>query len=235
MRRIDNVEMLVNYGLTRQEATIYILLCLEGSLNGYEASKLSGASRSNTYSALAGLVEKGAAYVIQENSVIYVPVPIEEFCNNKIRYIEKLKDELIVNIPKKKEESDAYITIKSKRHIMDKVKNMVIDARERIYISMEKEKIQDLLSEMEIALKKGIKISIITEEELSIEGAKIYYGEKKPDQIRVIVDSKKVLTGDIKDENNSTCLYSTNNNLVQVFKEALSNEIKLIKIGEGRV
>ena len=58
---MDNVERLMEFGLTRHEASLYILLTLEGSLNGYEAAKQSGISRSNAYNALAGLVDKGAA------------------------------------------------------------------------------------------------------------------------------------------------------------------------------
>ena len=57
---MDNVERLMEFGLTRHEASLYVLLVLEGSLNGYEAAKQSGISRSNAYSALAGLVEKGS-------------------------------------------------------------------------------------------------------------------------------------------------------------------------------
>ena len=56
---MDNVERLMEFGLTRHEASLYILLTLEGSLNGYEAAKQSGISRSNAYNALAGLVDKG--------------------------------------------------------------------------------------------------------------------------------------------------------------------------------
>lgn len=50
---MDNVERLMEFGLTRHEASLYILLTLEGSLNGYEAAKQSGISRSNAYNALA--------------------------------------------------------------------------------------------------------------------------------------------------------------------------------------
>ena len=39
---MDNVERLMEFGLTRHEASLYILLTLEGSLNGYEAAKQSG-------------------------------------------------------------------------------------------------------------------------------------------------------------------------------------------------
>ena len=39
---MDNVERLMEFGLTRHEASLYILLTLEGSLNGYEAAKQRG-------------------------------------------------------------------------------------------------------------------------------------------------------------------------------------------------
>ena len=57
---MDNVELLMSFGLTRQEARVYVLLLGEGALSGYEAAKRLGISRSNAYAALAGLVDKGA-------------------------------------------------------------------------------------------------------------------------------------------------------------------------------
>ena len=59
------IEKLMLFGLTRQEATIYICLYQTGPLTGYEVAKDTGISRSNVYSALAGLVEKGAAYKME--------------------------------------------------------------------------------------------------------------------------------------------------------------------------
>ena len=51
---MDNVELLMSFGLTRQEARVYVLLLGEGALSGYEAAKRLGISRSNAYAALAG-------------------------------------------------------------------------------------------------------------------------------------------------------------------------------------
>ena len=70
---MDNVERLMEFGLTRHEASLYILLTLEGSLNGYEAAKQSGISRSNAYNALAGLVDKGAARSEEHTSELHHP------------------------------------------------------------------------------------------------------------------------------------------------------------------
>ena len=114
---MDNVERLMEFGLTRHEASLYILLTLEGSLNGYEAAKQSGISRSNAYNALAGLVDKGAAYIQEEDTVRYTPVAIEEFCSNKIRHLEQKKTELIAELPDKRKNEGGYLTIKGEEHI----------------------------------------------------------------------------------------------------------------------
>ena len=66
MRGMEITERLMHFNLTRQEATLYLLLLKAGRLTGYEAAKQTGISRSNTYTALAGLVEKGAAYIMEE-------------------------------------------------------------------------------------------------------------------------------------------------------------------------
>lgn len=210
-----------------------MLLFAEGELNGYEVSKLTGISRSNAYSALAGLVEKGAAYIIEGNAILYTPVNIEEFCENKIRYMQKCKAELIKNIPERRKESDGYITIKGEKHIVNKMRNMLLAAKERVYLSVGNKRLDQIIPEMEELRNNDIKIVIVTNPPYKFEGAKVYHHfGKKDDQIRLIVDSKDVLTGVIKDENNSTCLYSSNDNLVEIFKDALANEIKLLEISK---
>lgn len=220
----------MNFSLTRQEATIYLSLLREGDLNGYEVSKLTGISRSNAYNALASLVEKGAAYKIEGNSVVYTPVNINEFCSNKIRFMQNIKEKLIENIPEKREESSGYITIKGENHIIDKMKNIILSAKERIYISLSQNLLDIVVEELKELAQNKIKIVIITDQKIDFQDAIFYYCNKKSNQIRIIADSKIVLTGDVKD----TCLYSSNNNLVEVFKEALTNEIKLIELNKGR-
>lgn len=223
-------ERLMSFGLTRQEAVIYLLLFREGQLNGYEASKLTSISRSNAYNALASLVEKGAAYIIEGDTVKYTPVPVEEFCNNKIIEMQNNKDEILKSVPNRRSEGNGYITITGEKHIMDKFRNMIINVKSRIYLSVYGDILKKFEDELLALIKRGIKVVIITNSPFKLEGAIIYYAKNKPEQIRLIADSKYVLTGEITDKVNSTCLYSSNNNLVEIFKESLTNEIKLIKL-----
>ncbi len=66
---MDAMDLLIEFGLTRQEATLYLCLLSGGDQNGYELAKKTGISRSNTYTGLAGLVEKGAAWTIEGETV----------------------------------------------------------------------------------------------------------------------------------------------------------------------
>ena len=240
---MDNVELLMSFGLTRQEARVYVLLLGEGALSGYEAAKRLGISRSNAYAALAGLVDKGAAYIAEEQAVQYHAVSIKEFCSNKLHYMEELSETLERQIPRQKQEDAKYLTIRGRRHIEDKFRNMLKETRERVYLSVSAS-VADLfreeLSEL-IAQKK--KVVLLTDKDYAMDGAIIYHTEKfrnssgdvsreedADGQIRLITDSSYALTGELQDEETSACLYSANPNLVRLLKDALANEIRLIEI-----
>jgi sugar-specific transcriptional regulator TrmB len=230
---MDAVELLTQFNLTRQEAAIYLTLLTEGDMNGYEAAKRTGISRSNTYTSLATLVEKGAAFIMEGAATRYAPVPVQEFCNNKIRKLRETVEDLQKAIPQQHGETEGYITIKGPEHIFDKMRNMVLDARERVYISASKQIIDVILPEIKNGMDRGIKIVLITDEPLDLKGATIYPAGKSSRQIRLIADSANVLTGDVEDGSNSTCLYSRKKNLIDLLKDSLKNEIKLIEMQKG--
>ena len=230
------IEGLTNFNLTKQEATLYVLLLKAGQLTGYEAAKQTGISRSNTYTALAGLVDKGAAYVLEEGKVTrYTPVAAEEFCNNKISRLEEIKKDVLQQLPVLQNEAEGYITIKGAREIINKLKNTVRQAQARIYVSAAPHLLELLKDELMDALVRGLKVVIISDKIFVLSGAICYGTTKQNKQIRLIADSHTVLTGDLQDGEDSTCLYSCKRNLVDLFKEALKNEIALIKLQKGDI
>ncbi|MDK2942758.1 MAG: HTH-type transcriptional regulator, sugar sensing transcriptional regulator [Acetobacterium sp.] len=230
---MDIVERLTQFGLTRHEASIYLTLLAEGDLNGYEVAKITGISRSNAYTSLASLVEKGGAYVIEEATIRYTPVAISEFCENKIRKLQQAKQDLIVTIPTKRDAVEGYITIKGENNILNKLRNMILEAQERIYISVPGQILKTVLPDIKEAINCDIKMVIITDGSLSLAGATVYIADQPLQQIRLIVDSTNVLTGDMNNGEHSTCLYSRKRNLVDLFKDSMKNEIKLIEMTKG--
>ena len=233
MDEIGILEKLIAFGMTRQEAVIYICLYKNGELTGYEVSKQTGISRSNVYGGLSELVEIGAAYLIEGSPSKYVAVPVEEFCDNKIRSLMKQKEFLIKNMPEMAAPSEGYITIEGAVNIRNKIIAMLKGAQQRIYLSAPEAFVEGIREElMEVEARK-IKLVLITDKDIGMADAIQYLTDKKENQIRLIIDSVYVLTGDIEGERTDTCLYSGQKNFVNVFKEALRNEIRLIELTKG--
>lgn len=231
---MDAVETLMQFELTRREALIYLELISQGNMNGYEVAKNMGLSRSNAYTSLASLVDKGCAYAIEGATVQYTPVAVEEFCGNKIRKLRDAMEYLCKAVPERKEpDEQGYVTIKGKSNILNKMRNMVLEAQERLYLSASAEVLKDVLTEIKGAAAKGIKVVLITDSDAELEGAVVYKAKKADQQIRLIVDSANVLTGDIEYGENSACLYSKKKNIVDLIKDSLKNEIKIIEMTKG--
>lgn len=242
------IEKLLLFGLGRQEAIIYLCLLKNSELTGYEVAKLTGISRSNVYNGLASLVEHGAAYVLEGASTRYTAVSLKEFCDNRIRFLKNVETFLVENGPKPIVSSEGYITVEGYGHICDKIHHMLLGAEKRIYFSAASTFLEMWLEEISELVQRGSKVVLISEDSSNVfagnkklrEGIIFYEipenmedaGRKQ--QVRLIIDSEYVLTGEVEGTGNDTCLYSAQKNFVNVFKDAMRNEIELIKI-KGKI
>ena len=233
MEQNQYVEYLLHFGLTRQEALIYVELLVKGKQTGYEIAKETGISRSNVYSVLAALAEKGAASVIEESAQRDIPVQVEEFCGNCIRRMQEEQEWMERNLPQKKAETEGYITIEGEQNILDKAKNLIAQAGERVYLSCTAGYLDAFRQALEELVKKKRKVVILTDAPYELKDAIFYQTEEKGQQIGLIVDSKSVLSGEYGKGSLNTCLYSGQKNFVTVFKNAMANEIKLIQLQKG--
>lgn len=228
-------ERLMEFGLTRQEAGIYGCLLTEGKITGYEVAKQLGISRSNAYNSLASMTEKGAAYLVEEGTTRkYVPVPLEEFCKNRIRRMEETRRWLENHMPTEKTHVEGYITIEGAANILDKMRNLLAKVEERVYISCTRNYLLLCVNELEQLTKARKRVVIITDQPVNFENAKVYIGNARGMQVGVITDSKYVLTGEYGEGSINTCLYSGQKNFVELYKRALANEIKLLAIQEEK-
>ncbi len=233
MEQASFTESLMEFGLTRQEASIYQCLLTEGKVTGYEVAKQTGISRSNAYNSLANMTEKGAAYLVEEGHTRkYVPVPPEEFCRNRIRKLEESRKWLVEHVPSEKTYVDGYITIEGAGHILDKVRNILMNVEERVYISLTRNYLLLLVGELQQLTADKKQVVIITDQPTTFGRAKVYIGEDRGMRIGVIADSRYVLTGEYGEGSMNTCLYSGQRNFVELYKTALSNEIKLLSMRE---
>ena len=126
-------EYLVHFGLSRQEALVYEQLLAGGKQTGYEIARDTGISRSNAYTSLAALVEKGAAYLVEESAKKYIPVCPEEFCGNRIRRMQEEQRWLVENLSRPAPEEEGYITVDREENIKDRIYNL-LDQAEFIFL-----------------------------------------------------------------------------------------------------
>ena len=113
------------------------------------------------------------------------------------------------------------------------MRNMISESKSRVYLSVSGNILPDLLTEMQVAHQRGIKMVVITDTPFPQEGMTVHVLEKPKKQVRIIVDSTTVLTGDIDEGEFSTCLYSGKKNVVDLLKESLQNEIKVVEMMRG--
>ena len=100
MSRVD----LTGFGFTPTESVVYEALLTSGPGTGYALARASGLARANAYSALEGLVAKGAARVEGGRPRHYRPEPpailIARIANNQGLALERLSSELqAVSVP----------------------------------------------------------------------------------------------------------------------------------------
>lgn len=227
MSDMNFIDSLNDFGLTRQEGSIYSALLNHGEMTGYEVAKDTGISRSNVYAALTALVEKGAAYLVQGEATKYRPVEISRFTENRISELKKTALWLEKHAPRKVISCDGYITIIGAKNIKNKIRQMLAETELRLYMMAPAKVLGEFENELAEIVKAGKKVVLLTKD-FKLAGAKIY--ETKPDQgqLRFITDSSYVLTGELTGDEHDTCLYSGQKNLVEVMKEALKDKITLL-------
>jgi len=216
------LDALKSLGFTQQEAILYIKLAGSTSMTGYEAAKESGISRSNAYASLSNLVDKGYAYTIEGNPVHYIAISKEDLLSNAKRSFSATIDTIEKKLSTTPIISEPYITVTGEQSILDKMKNIILQAEQRIYISVNEIILKQLEEELIIACEKGLKVVVLSSEDISC-GEHIYYNTDRNASIKLIADTKEILAGTLIQS-----LYSKNTTLVQIIRESILDEITLI-------
>ncbi len=226
---MDPVDALTKFGLTRQEAAVYMLLCSDGPLNGYEVAKATGISRSNAYSALAGLADKGGADTQDGTPVRYAAVAPAEFCGARIRTLQTLGRDLETQLQvRRTDPATEYLTVRGRQRIAARMEAMLENVGERVYLSVPRDMLDPLLPRLAGLVAAGLKVVVLAAEPPDLPGAIRYRQPDADGRVRLIVDSRLVLTGSLSSAE-PTCLYSADIHLIELIKDALRNEIRLIE------
>ena len=181
-------------------------------------------------------VEKSATVVSMRVSPAFtelrwiIQVNPEEFLNNYISGLEKIKDELIYELKEEDEPHNGYFTIEGESNVRNKMISLVDTAEERVYACGKKEDIFFLNDSFKSICEQSKKVVVITDD---IKGwydqIILYKSNHELLQTGLITDSNNALVGDIKGDE-ASCLFSRNKNFVISYKMNLKNELEIIEM-----
>ena len=158
---------------------------------------------------LLGIADMWEAVKAEEGTTKkYVSVPLDEFCRNRIRRLEESQRWLKKHMPSEKDHVEGYITIEGSSNILDKIRNLLAKAEERVYISCTRNYLLLFVEELESLIRAKKKVVIVTDQPVNFRNARVYMGNNRGMQIGVITDSRYVLTGEYGEGSINTCLYS---------------------------
>ena len=223
-------------GFSEYECKAYLKLLEEFPLNGYTLSKNSGIPRSRIYEVLKNLMDKQMVFKqTEEKNKVYYPVAPDVF-------IKKLKEsykELFSNISRfagrlytEKKQDDKLVVIRGRRNILSFLNLLIKGAEKRIAVSIWEEEMEDLIPELDKALKRGVVLrgiffggkkpydTLVTHRRI-----KRYMAEKKERYMSVIIDGAHTLSGIVSRGEDSKVTWTQDEGLIEISEDYIAHDL----------
>ncbi len=233
---------LLKIGFSLNEAKIYLALLEKYPLNGYEVSKYSGVARSLVYDCLDRLVSKGYVIKMEGETNFYKPLNYEKLIDtiNKENQSNLLiAREELKKYSKSNNDDEFIFNIKGFEEFIKKTKELILNAKKEISLSIWKNDFELIKEELEIVKNKGVSINIFSFSDISLENANNFtYRLSDPEnlfpyrRISIVIDEKETLVGQNNGEK-SISLYTRNHSITSLVIDEIVLNIfwyKLFKV-----
>ncbi len=159
---MDNlVEKLKEFGFNSYEAKVYIALLKKYPATGYEVSQLADIPQARAYDALKSLENESIVFSTKEKPQKYNPISPKELTKRFKRKINSTIDYLEKKLPKVKENYNEPIhAICGYENNIDKLKEVIKNARDSIYLEIWAEDFKQIESHITEAYNRGIDLKI---------------------------------------------------------------------------
>jgi sugar-specific transcriptional regulator TrmB len=235
------INALEQVGFSTYEARVYLGLLQQNPVTGYQLSKLSGVPRSRIYETLERLVAKRYAVALQTEPVEYSPLPAHELAAYLQEQFDATLSKLEAELKKVStaQAMESMWNLRGREDILRRVRRMIAQAEESIYLVGWGATIQELQQELEAADRRGIRIVLITCGESTFELGKHYHHAFETELVQqcdtslnVVVDGMEALVGQTEPAETCQAAWSHSPALVLVTEEYIRHEVYLHKIIE---
>lgn len=241
---MDNeVKLLGKLGLTEAEAKVYLTLLQNGSLSGYEASKLAGVQRSKIYNILESMKDKGfILYTEYENNNKYAAVPMKEIADRHQRDTTNTLSDLtkLLSIYPQRTNLDYIWHIRNNENVFAKCRDIISSTKEELLVQFWDEDIGQVIDSLKEVEEKGIRMAAVVfsnNKNLKLPIQKYYrHGmteDKKKEMggrwVTVVSDRKQVVFGQILSDSIAEVIWSESKPIISLAAEYVRHDVYFYK------
>jgi sugar-specific transcriptional regulator TrmB len=237
----DPIDKLVRIGFSEYEAKAYVALLRESPVTGYQLSKHSGVPRSMIYEVLGKLTARGAAMTLRKGETTkYAPVPAVEFLD-KLHHeheelITMLRDDL-AGLPSASDLEYVW-NIEGHENIMARAREMIGQAKSRIYLALLPSTFLDLQPALEEAIGRRLRVMLYTTSELDLPGGRVVVASVSGETLSrarglglmLVVDGEEVLIGEWLTASHARASWTSSPLLVFIAEHHLRTDLYLPQI-----
>jgi sugar-specific transcriptional regulator TrmB len=237
----DLIKILKNLGFTEYEAKAYLALLEKSPQTGYGVALNSGVPRSKIYEVLDGLVKNGEVILSYGAPILYAPLPPKELIKHRRKKAESDLNAAFISLEHfldNTEERDNIWNITGREEILSKANELIKIAEKEVLIELWEDEVEPVLSALNEAVIKGIKIDIIIYGSINFESANIYQfpidrleiEDENNRCISICVDKREALQGIVSLGSKSIIANSKHPGLVIPVYEHIKRSIMMSSI-----
>lgn len=226
-------ESLVPFGFTALESEIYVFLLKLSPATGYRIAQGINKPAANTYKAIQALQAKGAILVEEGPSRLCRAIPLDELMNRLQKDFEsqrKKTEKQLKSIGKPSEDGRIYQLL-STDQILSRLREMLSSAQKSALIKLPSDEVHSIEGDFEKAVDRGVKVCVLTNESIAIEGAEVAEVEEAVQgALTAVCDADQLLTGVLNSEGDSDAIWTRNSTLAKNMFVSLSAEFALAEV-----
>ncbi|MFQ6604672.1 MAG: TrmB family transcriptional regulator [Fidelibacterota bacterium] len=231
------IEILKEFGLSSNGSKAYLTLLKHSPATGYEISTQSGIPRSAIYSVLTRLEGMGIASSIGDSPKRYVPLTVSSL----IEYFTHLHSDRVQELTTAFQDLDTedeafdFWHIKGYRNVILKMREVIKNASEKVFLSAWAREIKAMEKELTEAENKGVDITLFSFCKLSREfGSTVSYGLNEQDlskiwrpKVILVADQKVTVMGSAIVNKNSRAIWTQNQAITEIAMNHIILDITL--------
>lgn len=232
------IHNLMETGLTDYEARAYVALLRKSPLTAYEIAREAGIPTAKVYEVVTRMSDRGVFAVSGEGKrKSYVPLDTDEFLAGLRGRVQNTLTQIeggLAGLSRRPEAPQVH-NLKGYDHVMDKARRLIAGARRSALVSLWKEDMGRLHSEIRKAERRHVQCAVVHFGQPGLRAGIMYNHptegmEPGARGLIVLADSREALTGTIFADGAAEAATSANRGFVELAEQYVKHDIYMMKL-----